>query len=325
MAHDLAVIDGRAAMAYLGEAPWHRLGCRIDGEPALPGEGEVARAMRLARLDWGVGLEPMLLRDGAEVPDRRAVVRDLDRQVLGVVGMDYVPLQNSEAFGALAEACAEHGARVETAGALGRGERVWMLLRLPAQIEAAPGDRVDGYALVLTGHDGRTLYHARLTPVRVVCANTLAMALRDGQTMIRLRHVRGQVEQVAVAGAMVSALSEGLAAQAASWRRLAARRLTLAEASDYVDAVLGIEAEMEAAGALARRRSSVLDLVAAGRGVELAPGTAWAAYNAVTEHVDHARTARSPRVLANADRSALFGPGADLKARALRLALELID
>lgn len=129
MAHELAtMVDGRTAMMYCGEAPWHGLGQKLDG-PATAEE-----AIAAAGLDYDVTLTPMTTEDGLSVPGRRAVVRADTRAVLGVVSDRFVPVQNKQAFGFLDAVVAEGSLRYHTAGALGRGERIWLLARLPEQI-----------------------------------------------------------------------------------------------------------------------------------------------------------------------------------------------
>src|SRR4051794_17973173 len=92
MAHELASINGRTAMMYVGEVPWHGLGTRLDS-PATARE-----AMYAASLDYDVSLAELTTTDGIPVPQKRAVIRGDTRDVLGVVGTNYVPIQNSECF-----------------------------------------------------------------------------------------------------------------------------------------------------------------------------------------------------------------------------------
>lgn len=328
MPADIAVIGGEAAMAYLGESPWHRLGVPLTSVERYPGETVVAHAMRAARLDWTVRLRDLWFRplnaDGTtgepKSCGRFAVVRDTDQQMLGHVGGDYVPLQNSEAFGVLNAACEQHGVVIETAGALGKGERVWMLARLPESVEPVAGDRVDGYMLLLTGHDGWQTYQGLPTAVRVVCANTLAMALAAGQAPIKLFHRKKELEQMEMVAVTITKAVAALRKTGETFAKLAEKRMTLEQMDAYFSAVLGVEDN--ASTQMVNRKLRLLELAQTGRGVELAPGTAWVAFNAVTEFVDHGRPAGAKaKTLRSADMSALFGPMAKLKVRALDLAL----
>lgn len=320
---NIATIAGRKAMAYMGETPWHRLGQVMTGAPT------VEEAMAAASLDWTVDLRPSYFRkaDGSlSLMDRIAVVRTSDDQLLGDVGSDYTVLQNSEAFGVLSAAIEEHGLVIETAGALGKGERVWMLARVPASIEPVPGDRVDGYALVVSGHDGKTTHVCIPTCTRVVCQNTLNMALSAAGrgAIFRFRHVRTAKEQLEQAGLMVTNLVGTLKATGTSFAQLATKKLTPSQTEAYIDAALGIPSGTELSGMLQRKRQAVLDLVSFGRGAEFAPGSAWAAFNAITEYIDHARTQQAARTLRSADESAAIGRNAKVKAEALDLALAMV-
>jgi len=347
MAHNLATINGRIAMAYAGETPWHRLGVRM-GDRA-----DVQTALAAAALDWTVDAQPLYLADGREV-DRRAIVRDLDAAILGTVGPAYVPMQNADAFGILTDACAESGVTIEAAGALGNGERVWMLAKMPTTIEPVPGDQVNGYFLVCSSHNGSLAYSARLTPIRVVCQNTLsaAMARRGTPVLINIRHTANASTRLDEARRLVAAMTTSLQDAGETFATLASRKLTKRELVAYVEQLLpkptrttivddgtlspGQKAAMtrwakaDASGELDRidqRRATVVDLVAHGQGAELAKRTAWGAYNAVVEYVDHVWPYEEYTGAAPTSRrleQAIFGPGFDLKAQALVKARELV-
>src|SRR5262249_10013894 len=120
MAHNLAVTAGNTAMMYVGDVPWHHLGTKLD-QPATAGE-----AIAAAGLNYLVELRLLKTVEGDEVPTRKATVRTDTNEVLGVVGNGYVPVQNFQAFGFLDAIVAGGGLRYHTAGALGKGEKIWM-------------------------------------------------------------------------------------------------------------------------------------------------------------------------------------------------------
>jgi phage/plasmid-like protein (TIGR03299 family) len=326
MPADIAETNGKPMMAYQGATPWHSIGAKMAVTADVP------TALKAANLDWNVELRPMFYRhtfDGVDkrvkVPTRRAVVRDTDGVLLATVGSDYAPFQNSEAFNVLQPACEQFGVTIETAGALGKGDRVWMLAKLPTPSEPIPGDKIDGYFLVLTGHNGWTSYTARPTPVRVVCANTLAMALNGSgkQAVINMRHTTTNAERFEQVTGLVTDLMAMLKQTNESFTKLAARKMTKDETIAYISEVLGIDANSNPVAE--RRRDTIVELSQTGKGVEFAPNTAWTAFNAVTEYVDHVRPAeaKAVRTIAAANQSALFGSNAKLKARALTIARRL--
>jgi len=234
---NIAYINGRAAMAYQGEMPWHRLGVRMDGLP------DVTAALKAGRLDWDVSLETIYV--GAqgeeypvEIPGRKAVVRDADRKVLGVVSDEYEVLQNSEAFGVLQSACDDFGVTIESAGALGIGQKVWMLAKLPESVEPRPGDKVDGYFLLSTGHNGSTPLLARPTPVRVVCENTLNIAEAQGGAIIRLNHIRSDISNIKLVEELINQLIRTLKVTGETFASIAAKKMSSSEVREYINAVL---------------------------------------------------------------------------------------
>ena len=176
MSHNLLIQNGEASMMYVGGLPWHGLGTRLD-RPATAKE-----AIQAAHLDWQVRKLPLCAVDGLlhlPVKDKYGVARDGSLDVLGVVGRDYTPVQNREAFAFFDPIVGKNAAIYHTAGALGRGERVWILAKLPDSIRVVGDDVTDKYLLLTNSHDGKSSLQVRFTPVRVVCQNTLTLALNQ--------------------------------------------------------------------------------------------------------------------------------------------------
>lgn len=323
MAHNIASILGRDAIAFLGETPWHKLGTALTGNPSIE---EVIRA---ASLDWNVATQKLFLADGREAP-RVAIVRDVDGAILGTASPKYTPIQNAEAFGVLETAVKEHGLRIDVAGALGDGERVWMLAKLANDItiDAQGGaDEIAGYLLVDTSHDGTGAHNSRFTPVRVVCNNTLTAATRGSKPFFTIRHTRSAQDRLTVANDMIVNVMNVMKTTGETFAQLAEKRMTEGEIVAYIESVLPTPKNaVEAPATLVEKREAILQLVSNGRGADLAGMTAWGAYNAVTEFVDHVREleAASEAGRKRAQLAALFGAGNDLKARALDAARELI-
>jgi phage/plasmid-like protein (TIGR03299 family) len=323
MSHNLATTQGKSAMMYTGEVPWHRLGTKLD-EPATARE-----AITASGLDYQVELRSLVTDVGTPVPQRRGVVRSDSGAVLGVVGRSYVPVQNYEAFGFLDSIVSDGGLRYHTAGALGKGERIWMLAKLPTQMRVKGSDDVvDKYLLLSNTHDGSTALRVYFTPIRVVCQNTLNVAERQavGQG-IAIMH-KGDLHSKIQTAQQVLGLAERFYDDAETKIEiLAGHSPTPVQLLEYFETLY--PDPVDAVNSRAKNvRENLIRIFECGIGLDM-PGirdTTWAAYNAVTEWVDHHRPTRSTNPTERASRrleSSWFGSGAKLKARAWNLALNM--
>lgn len=168
------------SMFSVRETPWHGQGIIIEDAPTSED------AIRLAGLDWSVNQEKIYLSDGTEVKGNYANVRSSDGKPLGIVGERYRIVQNVDAF-AFTDALLGEGVRYETAGSLKDGKVIWMLARMPEQIEIL-GDKIDPYMVFTNTHDGSGAVRVCMTPVRVVCNNTLNMAMSRAKRVWSARH-----------------------------------------------------------------------------------------------------------------------------------------
>jgi len=311
MAHGITSQD---TMFSVRQVPWHGLGAVLDHRP-----GSLEEALALSGLDWTVSRRPLLREtEDAPVPVEgwRATVRDDTDRVLGVVSEDYAVVQNEQALAFLAELIGSELA-FETAGSLWGGRAVWALAELPGHLEIG-GDAVRRFVLVTTRHDGTAAVRARITPVRVVCQNTLTAALADGATpTYRVRHT-GETQLALEEGRRVLGIAlRGYDRFAALGDRLASQEMTeraLRRALELLypaDTALG-------GRALTNRRDreeAVLGLFRDGATVGNAPGSRWAAWNAIVEHHDHHGRPRTP----HGAFLRRFEDHAGIKARALEL------
>lgn len=326
MAHELEIRNGQASMMYVGEVPWHGLGTKL-AHPATSAE-----AIQAARLDWKVVKMPLWAADGGgcEESNRFAVVRsdlwgtDTDA-ILGVVGPGYTPLQNHEAFQFFDDIVGEGAAIYHTAGALGNGRRVWILAQLPTSIRVAGDDHVDKFLLLSNSHDGSSCVEVKFTPVRVVCQNTLSLALRWGRTL-RIPHTRHVKDRLAEARELLGIVEDGFAKAGMVFRRMAELPMSRGALTWYLQEVFPYPADGEDAARAARaaRHRSWAEYFfreGAGNREEKVRGTLWAAYNGVTEYVDHRKLDQtSDRRLA----SLWFGEGRRVKARAFAAAASML-
>lgn len=177
--------------AYVGERPWHRLGQRLEN----PDLREVECA---ARADWIVNSDNVRAAStGEEIDGVQALVRDRDRRVLGFTTDRYATIQHRE-LGILLDVLVINGkATWESCGVLHEGQRVFYSARLKAKIQALPGDDTDLFAVATTSHDGTATATLLLSSVRVVCQNTLTLALSKNVDSVRVRHTGGAVNALA--------------------------------------------------------------------------------------------------------------------------------
>lgn len=323
MAHDLASTNGRAAMFYTGEVPWHRLGTQLD-EPATARE-----AINAAGLDYQADLKEIYTDAGTQIPKRKAVVRSDTGDVLGVVGGSYVPVQNYQAFGFLDTIVADGGLRYHTAGALGKGERVWMLAKLPDSIRVKNSDDItEKFLLLSNSHDGSSSLRIFFSPIRVVCANTLAIAERGGSGqgvyIVHRGDLAAKVRQAQQVLGLAQRFYDDVEAQI---DRLANHYPTALQLAAYFKAVYPDAPEGESTRTR-NVRHEMLRLFEHGIGHDIPEirHTTWTALNAVTEFVDHHRSTRGKTTIersSNRLESAWFGSGARLKQRAWDEALRL--
>lgn len=166
-------------MMYVREVPWHGLGTRVEEAP------NSKEALRLAGLDWDVERCPIITADGQPVPGFYCNRRNDTKEPLGIVKDRYQIVQNSEAF-SFTDELIGGDVKYETAGSLLGGRKVWMLARMPA--EKILGDDVVPYLCFVAGHDGMSSIRVCMTPIRVVCNNTLNLALKKAKRSWSARH-----------------------------------------------------------------------------------------------------------------------------------------
>lgn len=303
------------SMMSVREKPWHGLGTVLADPPTIED------GLRLAGLDWTVSRRRLFTLDGKQAP-AFAIVRDSDGSVLGAVGERYQPLQNVEAFQFFAPFIESGEAKLETAGSLAGGSRVWVLARLnrsPMQI--APDDEVVKYLLLSNSHDGSLAVRVGFTPVRVVCNNTLTLAhaSKDSQ-LIRVKHSSGVLTNLQNIRDTVDAVNARFEATAEQFRRLAVKDINQADLERYVRRVLGA-GDKQPSSRLRNIIDKITGLFEAGAGnnTQYTRGSWWSAYNGVTEWLSHERGKSQDSRLA----SLWYGEAAALNAQALAIALDM--
>lgn len=320
MSHE--IVNG-STMFSVRETPWHGLGIVVEQAP------NAAEAIRLAGLDWEVELNRLQMADGRKV-DANAVVRKTDGRVLADhVGLGYTPLQNRDSFAWFNPFVEAGECTYETAGSLRGGSRVWILAQLSRQpVEIADGDMVRKFLLLSNSHDGSLAVRVGFTPIRVVCANTLAMAHSkekgSGNALIRLKHTKGLHVALADIRDIVNTANQRFEATAEQYRKLAKSKIANRKDLDqYIIRSLALPVDDK--GKLSTRSQNILQEVinrgvnGYGSGNPAIRGTYWAAYNAVTEYLSYDRVGGNDRRLD----SLWFGSAAETNQIALATALEM--
>ena len=170
-------------MAYAGEVPWHGLGTNV------PADLGPIQMMQKAGCDWTVSKQQMYVLDGIPVTGKKALIRDSDNSVLDIVGDDWNPVQNDEAFEFFHEYCMAGDMEMHTAGSLDNGRNVWVLAKVKESFSILGDDQVDSYLLFSNPHKYGKAIDVRFTPIRVVCNNTLTMSLNaDSKNQVKLNH-----------------------------------------------------------------------------------------------------------------------------------------
>jgi phage/plasmid-like protein (TIGR03299 family) len=276
-------------------------------------------AIEMAGLNYTVVKKPVELKPGLK-QDAYATVRTDTNDVMGFVNESYKLIQNIDAFTFFDDLVAENEAVYETAGVFGKGECIWILARLPGYINVHGNDIVNKYLLLTNSHDGSSHVRVKLTPIRVVCNNTLTSALQ-GAGEVQISHTPNAAQDLEQAVTMLG-LSNYLYEQlSAMFNGMAAKKITDEQLREYLQALIP---DNEEAGNPARTEeilNSVLQLHESGRGAHLARGTLWGAFNSVAEYTDYMMSGEDSTTRLN---SIWFGRGEQLKLKAFRLAEKML-
>lgn len=313
MAHEIE------AMAFAGQTPWHGLGTVLTDDDLY----HWPAACDKAGLGWDVELVPLVAKDTTAEVAHKGVRRTSDGKVLGVVGPRYCPLQNRDAFSWFTPFLDAREAALHTAGSLRGGSRVWVLAKLNRDpLVISRGDEVEKFILLSHGHDGSLAVRCGFTPIRVVCANTLALAHgSDAGKLIRVRHSKSLLANLANVRDVMNLANQEFEATAEQYRLLARRGINSADLRRYVKRVLKVDDTDEIATRTANQIEEIVGLCEAGRGNDLASvrGTYWTAYNGVSEWLGYSRG----RSQATRIDSLWYGDGAGINTLALQVALDM--
>lgn len=328
MAHNLDTTNGQTAFVSAREDAWHSLGT------VLPDVFTAEDAMTHGLLGgWDVRKFPAFAVDpktGLQIPmpGRNAVVRTnpVTKGVdfLGDVGDSYHIIQNEEHAGLLNALVDESGAHFETAGAIDGGRRVFVTMKLPGHLKVGGVDPVDQYIAAINSHDGSLSFTMMVTPIRVVCQNTLNLAFGRASNVFRVRHTSGaQKQMVAQAREALNFTFNYLEGFQAEAEQLINTTLTQSAFEQLIEREFGAGADAAAATVTRsdRKIEKMAELFADANTQEGIRNTAWAGLNALTEWYDHFSPTRGEDRDAARATKALMDPSFKNKARDLMLAL----
>jgi phage/plasmid-like protein (TIGR03299 family) len=304
MAHELEINEatGEASFASLRQPAWHNLGTVFEQEV------NTAEMLKLAHLnDWNVRLEDVTMPEGFVSDKGYSFVTRTNpfdkaqNDVLGVVGERYVPLQNEDLF-SFGDNLLDGGGRWETAGSIKGGRQVFGSIALNNSITLDPNgiaDKIDNYLLINTSHDGSVAIQASITPVRVVCANTLNLALssfkgkKASKQSFKIRHTQTAEGRISVAREALGLANAYIDEFSVIANEMISKEITKKQFDEIV-ALAYPAPEKDSKGSFKKHDSKVdlLNSIYVGDFNNTISGTAWGAYNALTERLDWYRSAR---------------------------------
>lgn len=330
MAHELYINDttNQASMAYVGAAPWHGLGQRLTEDAPIEVWAEQA-GMNFSIHSTEAKFKPINAGPKAkhiELPNSRVLYRDDTNAPLGIVSPRYKVVQPNEVLGFFRDLSEAHGFKLETAGVLFNGQKYWALAKTPFEVTLAGADVIKAYLMLATSCDGTMSTIARYVKTRVVCNNTIEMALSEHGGQVRVNH--STVFNADRVKQQLGLLEQSWEVEAEQMKQLSTRTVTAQEAVDYFIKVLGNPdkpVEEQRNVALLAKVHGLFDGSGIGASLASSKGTAWGMLNAVTEYVDHYRGSKDDGLAKDRRlESAWFYDGATMKQRAMNDAIALL-
>lgn len=272
------------SMFYVREVPWHGLGTMVQEAPTS------ADALRLAGLDWEVKQHSIQVCGGAKIENFKANVRSTDGKVLGVVSDRYQIVQNTEAF-SFTDELVGGDVRYETAGSLQDGRKIWLLAKMPTR--KVIDDEVEPYLCFSNTHDGSGAIRVCMTPIRVVCNNTLNLALNTARRQWSTKHVgdiNQKMQEARICLELADAYMEELSEYA---EKLANKRVTDDELNKILDEMFPVdENDTERRKTTAQKAKEEFMVCYLRPDIAMYLNTAWGVVNAMSDMVTHSEPLR---------------------------------
>jgi phage/plasmid-like protein (TIGR03299 family) len=303
MAHNLEMENGEVAFALRGKPAWHNLANRIFSQDEDVSTQTMLDEAKLS--NWNVRLSPLtdhISTEWNDVSNAQLVIRtnpfNSGTDVLATVGKRYKPVQNEELF-AFADNIhdADPNCRWESAGSLKNGKVVFGTVDIPRTMVLDPqgaNDETKLYLIVWTSHDGSVAVQAAITPVRVVCQNTLNLAMRNAKQSFKIRHTQSVEGRIQVARETLGLALGYFDEFEKEAQELFKQEITNAEFSKLITSIYP-KPEKDSKGALKKWENKVVlidDLYHNSPTNANIKGTKWGAFNALTERLDYFRSGR---------------------------------
>jgi len=344
---NIAKIAGRDSFGYAGAKPWHHKGTKT------PGVMTVEEALKVGNLDWEVEKRPIMTADTdmVVVPNVYAIGRvgpELNQMgekkfipFESTVKGRYTIVQNAEAFNFFNSAIEEGAACIETVGALGNGEKVFAMAKVPENFEPVKGEHMEKYILLSTSHDGSANIMAAFTTIRVVCWNTLSAAIseassknrsnkkrgKQGNNIVKIRHTKSAQKRIDEAHLLLEASERYWEKLSEAYRAMAMADMTRLDVIGFVaDMFPGKKVKLQSSKGgfieteqvstrTENNRVKVLDLfegqaIGSHKGIA---GTPYQMYQAITQYIDHERSIRKD---SNRWEASVFGSGEAMRQKA---------
>lgn len=314
------------SMMYKGETPWHRIGKDVNDKTVITS----ADAIRYAEADYDVEVVPAYTIDVESgllvpkiIPGYNVIRNKGSKVVYGSCGHVWKPLQNRDAFKWFDPFLDSGMVHIHTAGVLGEGETIWVLAKVNSEAdEVRKGDFVERFVLLSNSHDGKTGIRVGYTPIRVVCANTLAIAhSKDaGSSLLRIRHSSQTAFNMGTVRDTMNVLNSTFEATLEQYKVLCGKSFSRKDVRNYVTKIWDLDVDAQR-DKISERVDEMEQIYANGKGSSLVTGSWYDLYNTVNEYLNYSvgtRTSQDSRL-----NSLWFGASQKLNSKALTTALEM--
>lgn len=326
MAHNLNFNNGQWSFAARGEKAWHGLGQYV--QEAMTAE----EAIRLGGLDYTVEKRPLFVQAPdqtlVEVPGYFSNVRTDTNQPLGVVKNRYTIVQNRDAFSFFDSVIEQGEAIFETAGALGKGERIFITAKLPEDM-LVRGEKIEKYIMLTNSHDATTTVIAGFTPIRVVCNNTLTASLRNLENRVSIPHTASADSKLKQASTVMGIASKYMNEVNEIFEKMTYKKISDLELRHFIEEVMKNDraATKDEEKEISARMKKMTDeiysfaLTHSTQKTEPAYRTLWGAYNSISGQYNYLKNYTSPEVKM---RDINYGGAADKVSKAFDLAVSML-